>query len=327
MPERSPSVLVIRLDGIGDALALAPLLAGLRARAIPTDLVLSPGNAGIFSSRVARHTVTAGFSLRSNAPANLAAIEDLGRSLAARAYTHVLVATEDPSGYRLARATRAPVRIGFNNGWGKPLKTLWTRAFLTDAVYRSAGLDPRAPHECEVLFQVGASLLGGGTPTRSPDRLRSLVLENEPPPGDRVALQLTDKWERLGIAFADVVELVGRVATLGTPRLIASDRERAYAQRVADAAGLPLDAFDQIAPWKEAIAAAPVLIAPDSGAMHVAGTIGTPVVGIFPPSGDFQRQVARWSPWAAKYSIVRADAGWPERAVAALAGLRVSDRA
>jgi ADP-heptose:LPS heptosyltransferase len=321
MPEGSPSVLVIRLDAIGDALALTPLLAAFRARSILADVVLSSQNAGIFSSRAARSTLAVPFELRSSTPGNRAAIERFGRELSARGYTHVLVATEDPGGYRLARAVGAPVRIGFYNGWGKPLKTLWTRNFLTEGVYRSAGLDARAPHECEVLFRLGGPLLGDARPVRERERLRPLVLETEPAPDPRVAVQITDKWERLGIAFEEVAGAVTRIAAAAPIRLIASDRETAYADRVAAATGVPVDSFATIDPWKSAVGAARALPTPDSGALHVAGMVGTPVVAVFPPVRDFALQTARWLPWAAAHRIVRADAGWPQRAADDLAAL------
>ncbi len=107
MPRVSPSVLIIRLDAIGDALALTPLLAALRRRAIPVDVVLQRSNAGIFSSRAVRSVVVADFELRSSAAFEPAAIERLGRDLQSRGYSHVLVATEDPGGYRLAGASRS----------------------------------------------------------------------------------------------------------------------------------------------------------------------------------------------------------------------------
>lgn len=137
MPEDSPSVLIIRLDAIGDALALTPLLAALRERGIPVDLVMRDVNAGIFSSRAARRVLVAPFELRSSERPNLAAIDAFGAELSHAGYSHVLVATEDPGGYRLAGATRAPARIGFSNGLGKPLKSLWTRRFHDAHLSRS----------------------------------------------------------------------------------------------------------------------------------------------------------------------------------------------
>jgi ADP-heptose:LPS heptosyltransferase len=325
MPKSSPSVLIIRLDAIGDALALTPLLAELRARAIPVDVVLRPGNSDVFASRAARRILMATFDLRSREPSNRRAIERLGEELASQNYTHALVATEDPGGYRLARATRATVRVGFSNAWGKPLKTLWSRAFLTDVVYRSAGFDSRAPHECEVLFALGSTLLGAdAAPTRDVKRLRPLVLENEPRADTRVAVQITDKWERLGIAFEQVVEAlqqIGALVGVSRLRLLAAANEGHYADHITRATGLEVERFTSIEPWKSAIAASPALVAPDSGALHVAGMVGTPIVALFPPARDFALQVARWAPWSAPYRIVRAESGWPKQAADALAQL------
>jgi len=321
MPEVSPSVLIIRLDGIGDALALTPLLAALRRHMIPVDVVLRRSNAGVFAREALHRVITADFELRTSSSANVARIEELGRRLRANDYSHVLVATEDPSGYRLAGAVAAPARIGFINGWGKPFKSLWARSFLTAAIYRTAGLDPRAPHECAVLFKLGAPLLGDERPPKDASELRSLVLDTEPLPDERVAIQVTQKWERLGVPLQQVAELVRRVAACAPLRVLSARSEAPYAERVAAAAETPIDYFDGIAEWKAAIAAATALVAPDSGAMHVAGTVGTPVVAIFPPGPAFELQVARWAPWAARHRIVRAGEGWPMRAADALASL------
>ena len=89
------------------------------------------------------------------------------------------------------------------------------------------------------------------------------------------------------------------------------DAERDYADEIEIAAGIRIDRFDSLDAWKDAIAEAPALVAPDSGALHVAGTIGTPVVGVFPASAQFDLQVARWSPWAAPSRIVKAEGDGP----------------
>jgi ADP-heptose:LPS heptosyltransferase len=321
MPGGSASVLIIRLDAIGDALALTPLLAALGRRGLPVDVVLGRENAGVFASRAIRESLVAEFALRSNAPSNLAAIQKLGRELRARNYTHVLVPTEDPAGYRLAGSVGAPARIGFVNTWGKPFKALWARRFLSTAMRRSAGLDPRAPHECEVLFKLGTSLLGDKAPPRETAELRPLVLDCEPEPDQRVAVQITAKWQRLGLALDDVVKLVRRIAAGGTPALLAARREAAYAELVARSTGIAVTYFDDLQSWKAAIGAAPAIVTPDSGALHVAGMIGTPVVAVFPAQRGYALQVARWAPWAAPHRIVKAERGWPEIAGEALAQL------
>lgn len=322
MPPTSPSVLVIRLDAIGDALALVPLLDALRGCAVETDVLLRPSNAGVFSSRAAREVLVAGdVRQRSDDADNLAAVARLGKRLRERNYTHALVATEDPAGYRLALETQAPVRVGFTNLWGKPFKTLWTRRYVNERVYRSAGLDRRAPHECEVLFRLGAPLLGNAAPSRDVHRLRPLVLEREPQPDSRVAVQITDKWERLGLAFDSVVDTIRRCSALRELHLLAPANESAYAVRIETATQMHVERFGDLEPWKAAIGAAAALVTPDSGALHVAGFTGTPTVAVFPPERDFRLQVARWSPWAAPYRIVRGEGDWPARVAEALAQL------
>lgn len=303
MPQDSPQILIVRLDAIGDALALTPLLLALRERALPVDLLLSQRNRDAFSDRAARRRFTD------------------PNTVAAGSYTHVLVATEDADGYRIAKGSGAAHRIGFVNGWGKPLKTLWARSLLTGGIFRTAGLDARAPHESDVLFELGRDLLGDATPSRDATLLAPLVLDNVPPRGTDVVLQVTDKWERLGIPLAEVA-LVARATHA---RAVGAASETSALLRFADAGGGTVERFGTLEPWKEAIASAAVVIAPDSGALHVAGMTGTPCVAIFPPTSDFALQTARWAPWAASHRIVEASSGWSERVVAAVSALRSRD--
>jgi ADP-heptose:LPS heptosyltransferase len=321
MPETSPSVLVIRLDGIGDALALTPLLAAFASDGIPVDLVLRAENAGLFTARAVRHVDVASWRLRSNDARDVAAMRELAIRLAERRYTHALVATEDPSGYRLARAAGIPQRVGFENGWGKPLKTLWVRNVLTRTLYRSAGLDPRKKHECEVLFELGTGLVSQAAPTHETARLRSLIIASDPTPDARVAFQVSDKWERLGIPLDDVAAAFAAAGRTAAVMPIASGAEREYIEAFERRTGATVERFANLEDWKNAIAAHRAIVAPDSGAVHVAGTAGTPVVAVFPDDEAFESQAARWHPWAAPYRVVRADSAWPERISSALASL------
>ena len=306
-------MLIIRLDAIGDALALTPLLAALAELDMPVDLVMRSVNAGIFSKRAAREIFIAPFEQRSNTRENLTAIARFGGELRARQYSHVLVATEDPAGYRLARAVGAPNRTGFVNGFGKPLKTLWAGGMLTQRIYRSAGLDPKAPHECEVLFKLGNGLINPQIrPTKDSYFLRTFVLDEEPQPGNKIVFQVTDKWDRLGINFDDVVLALQAFSLRGEVRAITAANEQAYANRVAVASRIEVETIETLDAWKTVIASAAMLVAPDSGALHVAGMVGTPVIAVFPTAG-FALQAARWSPWAAVSRIIPAEPGWPSK--------------
>ncbi len=321
MAQSSPSVLIIRLDAIGDAVALTPLLQALAQSGIPADVVLRAENFDALTPSAARERFIAPFALRSDTRENLAAIARFGSKLAERAYTHALVATEDPGGYRLAAATSAPARIGFDNGWGKPLKTLWVRSLLTQTLHRAAGLDSNAPHECEALFALGRGLLPAATPSKDPAVLRPFVVDGADAADPRIALQITDKWERLGIAFEDVTRLARDLAAIAPLRAVASARESAYAARWHERTGIAVELFETLPPWKTAIANARALVAPDSGAIHIAGMAGTPTVAIFPPGPAFELQVARWHPWAAPYRAIEATPEWHRSAGEALDAL------
>jgi ADP-heptose:LPS heptosyltransferase len=323
MAGTSPSVLVIRLDAIGDALALTPLLSAFGERSIRVDLVLTASNARVFSGRAARRAFVAPFGLRSSSPQNLQAIADFGGALREHGYSHVLVATEDPGGYRLARAIRAPYRVGFANGWGKPLKTLWVRSLVNHVVLRTAGLDPKKPHECEVLWKLGTSLLGDAEPPRDPKRLSPLILEDQVQHTSRTLFQFTDKWDRLGIPFESVCDAFEIIASQAQLHAIAATAEEAYACRAAQALGINVELFSSLDPWKAAIASAAAVVAPDSGAIHLAGMLGTPTVAVFPDSSNFAVQTARWAPWAAPHRIVRASNAddWPRAAASSLCEL------
>ncbi len=314
-------MLIIRLDAIGDAVALTPVLQGLAHRGIPTDIVLRAENFDALTRTAARERMIAPFALRSDTRENLAAIARFGAELAERAYTHALVATEDPGGYRLAAATRAPARIGFDNGWGKPLKTLWVRSLLTQTLHRSAGLDSSAQHECEALFSLGGQLLPAAAPSKDHAVLRPFIVDGNPATDPRIVLQITDKWERLGIAFERVTQLARDLAGIAPLRAVASARESAYAARWHESTGIAVELFETLPPWKTAIANARALVAPDSGAIHIAGMAGTPTVAIFPPGPTFELQVARWHPWAAPYRAIEATPEWHRRAGAALTQL------
>jgi ADP-heptose:LPS heptosyltransferase len=305
----SPSVLIVRLDAIGDALTAVPLIAALRARGMRVGAVLRTANAQVYAQQACDRIHVA-----NGAPEALAA------EIHAEQYDCALIATEKPAAYRLAYDARVPQRIGFENGWGKPLKTLWIRRMCTRTVFRTAGLDPRAPHECDVVFSLARSILPDVQAPRDAAVLRPLVIDEEPAPDPRIAMQISDKWERLGAPLETVVELARRLNDFGGGRFLSAAAEAAYASRFSAQSGFEVEYFEQLGPWKSAIASARAILAPDSGAAHVAGMTGTPVAVCFEPT-HFALQTARWSPWAAPYRAVKIEGAWPIVAVDALGEL------
>jgi ADP-heptose:LPS heptosyltransferase len=304
---RSPSVLLVRLDAIGDALTLVPALAALRHYGFRIGAVLRPVNAGVFSRRALDRVHLCDAD-------RIASVVD---DVAAQRYGAALIPTEKPDGYRIARLAGIPKRIGFENGWGKPLKTLWVRRMCTRTIFRTAGLDPDGPHECEVVFKLVQTIVPVPEPPRDAKLLRQYVLDDEPAPDERIAFQVTDKWQRLGASMDAVVELARRVAERHAVRYIAATQESGYVRAFSEASGAAVETFSELEPWKNAIAAARAIVAPDSGAAHVAGMVGTPVVSCFAPQA-FALQSNRWAPWAAPHEAVCMESAWPLVAADAL---------
>ena len=296
-------MLIVRLDAIGDALVTVPLVAALRAAGFAVSAVLSKANAEAFSQRALEYVHIG--------------LESLDE-VRARKYDVALIPSEEPEAYELARDAGIPKRIGFWHGLrAKPFKSLWIRRQCTRVVYRPAGLDTGGRHECEIVFELGRVLLPNQSAPREPQTLRPLVIDNDPVPDARVAFQVTDKWTRLGASINDVVAAAARARDRHELRFIASSSERSFADRFAHKVNAKIDFFDSLPPWKEAIAASRALIAPDSGAAHVAGMTGTPVVAVY-GSQEFIPQVNRWRPWAAPAETIWLKPEWAWRVYGAL---------
>jgi len=221
-------------------------------------------------------------------------------TLRARAYDWALIATEELAAYRLAHAARIPHRRGFQNGAEKPVKTLFVRLLCTSTIYRPASL--REPmHEAHVQYRLAEGLGVAPHPPQETAVLRPLLVDDVARDPGTIAIQVTDKWQRLGLAPAAIAELAANLRRGAVVRLLAPRADAALAQAMGD--GRDVEIFDELLPWKRAIASAALLITPDTGAAHIAGMIGTPVVDCF-CAKDFMLQTARWSPWATPSELV-----------------------
>jgi ADP-heptose:LPS heptosyltransferase len=306
-------ILLVRLDGIGDALACAPLVAALRDAGHELGIALTRGNAAIFADDAFAWTHVLE---RRPWPAHGHAAEDVAAAVAqAReiGYELALVASEEPDAYDLGRAA-APRSVGFVNGWEKPLKTLQVRGKLDRAILRTASTARQREHEVETLFALGEGLTSESVPTAEVRRLRPLVVDAAPVDnaarvhaGRYIGLQLTTKWARLGIAHKQLAAWALQLREIAPLRLLASAEESAEVRGVGDLLGTDVerihatifDGREGMRAWKRAIADAAAIVTPDTGAAHVAGTIGTPCVDVFPGDRYAEIQIRRWRPWAA----------------------------
>ena len=304
-------MLIVRLDAIGDALVTVPLVAALRTAGYSVSAVLTPRNAQAFSSS-ALERVHLG--------------HDCVAEIRECRYDVALIPSEETEAYELARDARIPQRIGFHHGWrgGKPLKSWWMRRQLTRGIYRSAGVDTGNRHECEIVFSLAAPLMPHSVISRDPAVLRPLVIDREPARDERIAFQVTDKWIRLGATLDDLAGLAAALREYGDVRFIGAASEAVFIEEFSRAAGWEVETFATLPPWKMAVAASPTLVAPDSGAIHVAGMTGTPVVAAF-ASENFVYQRKRWSPWAAPFKADTIAGQWVPRTICALDLLRKPD--
>jgi len=122
------------------------------------------------------------------------------------------------------------------------------------------------------------------------------------PPRAGLLVQLGPKWNALGVADAALQLLMATLRERGA-RFIAAPGERDA--MCAQFPALAVDAPATTRDWIAAVDAAGALVSPDTGAAHLAGMIGVPVVDVFPDAG-FDAQTRRWRPWASSSIVVRA---------------------
>ena len=305
-------ILLVRLDGIGDALACTPLVAVLRSAGHDLGIALTQRNAAVFArqafawTHVLERTPWPGHGhAQRDMEATIASAERIGYDLA-------LVPSEEPDAYVLAHRC-ARRRVGFINGWEKPLKSLATRRLLDRALVRSASAKRAREHEVETLFRLGEGLHDEPVPPRDAARLSPLVVDG---PSARtavapIAVQLGPKWAAMGIERRRLGEIVSELRSLGPIRLLVSGEEageiRALREFLDDAEAIDATVFDGeegMRAWKRAIAEARVLVTTDTGAAHVAGMTGTPCVDLFPDVAWVRAEITRWKPWAAPHACL-----------------------
>lgn len=202
----------------------------------------------------------------------------LARELRQVGYDAHVVLPSTPSAAFLARQIAAPVRAGFD-GWGRG--RAFTRrhrrgprgsAHLLDE-YRAvlALIHPTAPHE-EPLVQVSAEARSHARALVGRDHYVVLAPGATFGPAKRWP---AERFAELGrwLAAAHGYRIV----------LVGSGGDQEIVRAVAAAVSHPIDLVDRtdLPTLAAVLAAAQVVIANDSGPMHLARAVGTPTVGIF----------------------------------------------
>ena len=304
VPQR---ILCLRLERIGDLLMTLPALAELGALApdAAIDLVVGSWNvdiAGAIPGMDRIETVDAEWLARDRTGRPLAGLVRDARRWKSRAYDLALNFEPDIRSNLLLAASGARRLVGFTSGGGGPLLDLAidydTRAHTADNAVRLVRLafgladGPVRPGRLEV-----------------PDAARAEASRLVRPLGSGpvIALhanagRLVKQWpeERFrAVAATLIAERGATIVLTGGPEdraLVASVKAGLLPERLIDVAGIDLV---RLAAVLERVS---LLVTCDTGPMHLAHAVGTPVVAVFGPSDP-----VRYAPRGPLDRIVRID--------------------
>ena len=291
----APRILFIRPDHLGDVLLTLPAVAALR-RALPSARLTYA--VPVAAGDVPRHcpqldeTLTLPFPRPGSRGAAAIGWAETARTeaakLAQRFDAALVVRPDDPWSGELVAAARIPIRIGFDMPRTRPYLTdvlpvphnqhVSADGFdLADALLAHLGVRARTSRVVEACFvttpaeesEAAAVLAGVGSDPRP------IVLH----PGSGWPLKNwpARRWRRLA------AELARTFAT--TPVVAGSAEERALVADVASGTGaIELAGCLSLGALAAVHRRARLVVATDSGALHLAAAMGAPVVGLFGPA-------------------------------------------
>jgi lipopolysaccharide heptosyltransferase II len=305
-------ILAVKLADLGDMLTITPALQALRAAhpAAHIDLLVPPSSAALLEGVPFLDGIVAFDKFPFDTPRSLLSAEKIGASLgfiaqlrAARydtlVFFHHFATRWGALKFALvAYASGAPLRVGLDNGRA-PFLTLRTED-------RGFG----AMHEVDYWLEV-AALLGAEPdagwrpylPVTEGDRLRASGLLNELPGRSRGPLVAVHPgagayspariWpiEHFGAVARILLREGANIVILGGP----DERERGA--RLAELSGSPDRVLDltgrtSIHETGAVLEACDLFLGNDSGPMHIAAAMHTPVTAVFGPSN-----AAAWGPY------------------------------
>ena len=293
--QHGPRVLVSRPDHLGDFLLTLPAIARLRSRLPAASIAcMVPPDLTPIAERAADVDEVLAMPLRMTDPPPHPAspANDLASPLRGRFDLALLPRPSDPWSGVLTAAASVPMRVGHSQPATAP--------FLTHALPEDTSR--HVAREAVALADHAAALLGGRLLASAPSPRSNLRLLPEdraraeevlaalglgsaapvvvhPTAGWRLKTWPVDRWIRL---VADIADRLGTsVLVVGRPV------DRPLLEAIDQAAGADVRAVDSVSITILAAlhAAARFVVGMDSGALHLAAVVGTPVVGLFGPFG------------------------------------------
>ena len=324
-------VLVIMLRHHGDVLLTSPVHAALKAAApqVEVDALIYRETSPMLASspHLARvHTIDRAWK-KAGAVARARAEWRLLSTLRDRRYDLVVHLTDHRRGAWLVRALSpqhavAP-RLRDESGLvGAFWKTTFPQRYANaSSVSPGAALARRHTVEqnLDALRRLGLridappglTMVAGGQGERDADALLARLGVD----GPFVAMQPTSRWSFKCWTIERNAALIASLLRRGETVLLScapDDRERAMiASIVANVREVPAVPLERLKVADDGgtlerlaatIARAKLFVGIDSAPMHIAAAVGTPVVALFGPSGEFN-----WGPWQVPHRIVTTD--------------------
>lgn len=284
-------ILLVQLADVGDLVLATPALAALRA-ARPDDhlTLLTSSHAAplVAGSGLVDEIVTLERASGSNPfgflrPRNLRRLSGLGRHDLLLYFHHFTLLRGTLKFALIALRTRAPRRIGLDNGNG------W---FLNESMV-DAGFG--AMHQAQYWLQLAG--MAGADPRPRPAVVARAALRQPLPPGRPIVLHAGSgphnparRWSPQHFAqVADQLraETGAQIVIVGGPA-----DESATVRAAMRSASLDLTGQTTLPQLAQLLAGAALFIGAESGVMHLAAAAGAPVLAIMGPGNP-----AAWGPW------------------------------
>jgi ADP-heptose:LPS heptosyltransferase len=312
-------ILLIKMDHIGDALWSFPAIHALRL-AFPSaaiDILCTPYLAEAF-----RRLEDLDQVIEYDSGASLTEKQAILRKLRNPTYSVAIVLGPVDKVNHLAFLSRAQERIGYAYA-GNWVRAVTGRLFLTGRFPHPADVAGKAglplPHEVKALLalvkKTGAAAPDDPElffPLTSEEKASAAAYLQQLLPGKTAfaALHLCAKSFRHGWTEEAFCGLAAKLQTTlpDTGWIVtAGPAEEPYLDSYREAlagAGIPVVSGLNLGGMAALLAEMRLLVSWDTGVVHLATAVGTPVVDIFPDK-DFEYCVQRWGPWGAGGHSVR----------------------
>jgi heptosyltransferase-3 len=273
--DRPPSkILVIRTDRVGDLILSTPFLSSLREQFPQAEITA-------WVAPYCEHVL-----------ARTGLVDKIATSLPTGHFDLAISLAPRSESLKNTLASAAPVRVGYIYH-GRPLVRLLARRCLTHCDVVTVDPPSKVEHEVEHLDRMARTL---GLP---PSANRPLTLGMSYRRKDWSVLHLGDRWFTNGWGLEHIIRLCYGLESLGRLVITAGPRE---AELVA-AGGF--EEFDlrtglRFEEWCQLIGESRLLVSPDTGAVHVAAALQTPVVVAYEKE-TYDHCSVQWSPWMVEY--------------------------